>query len=188
VPVVCSRAGRALALWVASRELEPELAGRAPSAATAGALSLGELAALTGSVIAEELAGAVAAVRTGQYQLEASLALRERATPVALAAQQPERAPRALFLLLAGRRYPVPTRALIIGREPELADVVIRDPQIASRHASVLWRNGTHYLKDLGSATGITYKGMRIDHKRIDEGDVFQLGDHALRFTYRSDG
>jgi hypothetical protein len=28
---------------------------------------------------------------------------------------------------------------------------------------------------------------MRIDNKRIDEGDVFQIGDHELRFTYRSD-
>ena len=34
---------------------------------------------------------------------------------------------------------------------------------------------------------GITYKGMRIDNKRIDEGDVFHLCDYELRFTYRTD-
>jgi len=28
---------------------------------------------------------------------------------------------------------------------------------------------------------------MRIDNKRIEEGDVFRLGDHELRFTFRPD-
>jgi hypothetical protein len=28
---------------------------------------------------------------------------------------------------------------------------------------------------------------MRIDNKRIDEGDVFHLCDYELRFTYRAD-
>ncbi len=46
-------------------------------------------------------------------------------------------------------------------------------------------RNGTFYIKDLGSTNGIDYKGMRIDNKRIDEGDVFHLCDYELRFTYR---
>jgi len=61
------------------------------------------------------------------------------------------------------------------------------DGMVSRRHAAVLRRHGVHYLKDLGSTHGITYKGMRIDNKRIDEGDVFQIGDHELRFTYRSD-
>ena len=39
----------------------------------------------------------------------------------------------------------------------------------------------------LGSTNGIDYKGMRIDNKRIDEGDVFHLCDYELRFTYRAD-
>src|SRR3569623_1517087 len=43
-------------------------------------------------------------------------------------------------------------------------------------------------LKDVGSTNGIDYKGMRIDNKRIDEGDVFHLCDYELRFTYRADG
>jgi len=29
---------------------------------------------------------------------------------------------------------------------------------------------------------------MLIDNKRIDEGDVFEIGGHELRFTYREDG
>jgi hypothetical protein len=29
---------------------------------------------------------------------------------------------------------------------------------------------------------------MRIDNKRIDEGDVFHIGEHELRFTYSPEG
>jgi len=51
----------------------------------------------------------------------------------------------------------------------------------------VIRRNGTFYIKDLGSTGGIHYKGMRIDNKRIDEADVFQIGPYELRFTFVAD-
>ena len=62
--------------------------------------------------------------------------------------------------------------------------LAIQDGMVSRQHAAVIRRHGVHYLKDLGSTHGITYKGMRIDTKRIDEGDVFTLGDAELRFTY----
>jgi pSer/pThr/pTyr-binding forkhead associated (FHA) protein len=49
----------------------------------------------------------------------------------------------------------------------------------------VLRRNGAYYIKDLGSTNGIDYNGVRIDNKRIEEGDVFTICDYELRFTYR---
>jgi hypothetical protein len=48
----------------------------------------------------------------------------------------------------------------------------------------VIRRIDTYYIKDLGSTAGIVYRGMRIDNKRIDEGDVFHLGEYELRFTF----
>ena len=57
-----------------------------------------------------------------------------------------------------------------------------------SNDTAVIRRNGMFYIKDLGSTNGIDYKGMRIDNKRIDEGDIFHLCDYELRFTYRTDG
>ena len=53
--------------------------------------------------------------------------------------------------------------------------------------AAVIRRNGTYFIKDLGSTNGIDFKGMRIDNKRIEEGDVFHLCDYELRFTYRAE-
>jgi hypothetical protein len=93
-----------------------------------------------------------------------------------------------LFLMYNGQRYPVTKDQFIIGRGSKTSDLAIKDGNISRKHAAVIRRNGTFYIKDLGSTNGIDYKGMRIDNKRIDEGDVFHLCDYELRFTYRTDG
>lgn len=92
-----------------------------------------------------------------------------------------------LFLIYNGQRYPVTKDQFIIGRGSKTSDLPIKDGNISRKHAAVIRRNGTFYIKDLGSTNGIDYKGMRIDNKRIDEGDVFHLCDYELRFTYRAD-
>ncbi|MEZ4367090.1 MAG: FHA domain-containing protein [Kofleriaceae bacterium] len=92
-----------------------------------------------------------------------------------------------LFLLYNGQRYPVTKDQFIIGRGSKTSDLPIKDGNISRKHCAVIRRNGTFYIKDLGSTNGIDYKGMRIDNKRIDEGDVFHLCDYELRFTYRTD-
>jgi FHA domain-containing protein len=96
--------------------------------------------------------------------------------------------PPTLFLIYNGQRYPVTKDQFIIGRGSKTSDLPIKDGNISRKHAAVIRRNGTFYIKDLGSTNGIDYKGMRIDNKRIDEGDVFHLCDYELRFTYRVDG
>ncbi|MEO8552516.1 MAG: FHA domain-containing protein [Kofleriaceae bacterium] len=93
-----------------------------------------------------------------------------------------------LFLIYNGQRYPVTKDQFIIGRGSKTSDLPIKDGNISRKHAAVIRRNGMYYIKDLGSTNGIDYKGMRIDNKRIDEGDVFHLCDYELRFTYRADG
>jgi neural Wiskott-Aldrich syndrome protein len=74
----------------------------------------------------------------------------------------------------------------VIGRQTS-ADLQIRDGAISRRHAAVIRRNSSFYIKDLGSIAGVVYKGMRIDNKRIDEGDVFELAGYQLRFTFLVD-
>jgi hypothetical protein len=92
-----------------------------------------------------------------------------------------------LYLIYNGQRYSIAKDQFIIGRGSKTSDLPIKDGNISRKHAAVIRRNGTYYIKDLGSTNGIDYKGMRIDNKRIDEGDVFHLCDYELRFTYRSD-
>ena len=93
---------------------------------------------------------------------------------------------RPLFVVHEGRRYRVTHDRFVIGRAKGV-DLTIRDGMMSRRHAAVVFRNRTYYVKDLGSTNGVYFKGMRIDNKRIDEGDVFVIGGHELRFTYRDE-
>jgi FHA domain len=90
-----------------------------------------------------------------------------------------------LFLVFNNQRIPIDKDQFIIGRGSKSSDLAIKDGNISRKHAAVIRRNGMFYIKDLGSTNGIDYKGMRIDNKRIDEGDVFHICDYELRFTYR---
>ena len=73
----------------------------------------------------------------------------------------------------------------IIGRGAKTADLPIKDGNISRRHAAIIFQNGAFYMKDLGSTNGVEYQGRRVDGRHIQEGDVYQLCDYELRFTYR---
>jgi hypothetical protein len=124
---------------------------------------------------------------TGAPISPAMAAMQHQAAPASGAAPMPMGAGPTLFLIYNGQRYPVTKDQFIIGRGSKTSDLPIKDGNISRKHAAVIRRNGTFYIKDLGSTNGIDYKGMRIDNKRIDEGDVFHLCDYELRFTYRAD-
>jgi len=89
-----------------------------------------------------------------------------------------------VFLLFNRQRITISSEQFVIGRGEKTADLPIRDENISRRHAAVVRQDGAFYIKDLGSTNGVEFGGVRIAHKRIDEGDVFRLCDHQLRFTY----
>jgi pSer/pThr/pTyr-binding forkhead associated (FHA) protein len=121
----------------------------------------------------------------GGYQRPSPLA--NGAGPAPASSPASSAAGPTLFLLYNGQKYPVTKDQFIIGRGSKTSDLAIKDGNISRKHAAVIRRNGTFYIKDLGSTNGIDYKGMRIDNKRIDEGDIFHLCDYELRFSYRQD-
>jgi hypothetical protein len=90
-----------------------------------------------------------------------------------------------VYLVFNGQRISIDQDQFVIGRGSKVSDLPIKDGNISRKHAAVIRRNGVFYIKDLGSTNGIDYKGLRIDNKRIDEGDVFHICDYELRFTYR---
>ncbi len=91
----------------------------------------------------------------------------------------------ALYLVFQSQKYLVDKEQFIIGRGSKSSDLPIRDGNISRKHAAVIRRNGAYFIKDLGSTNGIDYNGVRIDNKRIEEGDVFNICDYELRFTFR---
>jgi len=116
---------------------------------------------------------------------------RNNPTPVPPPPPKPAPAPAAdtagatLYLMFNQQRHAIDKDQFIIGRGSKTADLAIKDGNISRKHAAVISRNGMFYIKDLGSTNGIDYKGMRIDNKRIDEGDIFHICDYELKFTYR---
>jgi len=90
-----------------------------------------------------------------------------------------------LYLMFDGQKYRIDKDQFIIGRGSKSSDLPIKDGNISRKHAAVIRRNGSFFIKDLGSTNGIDFKGMRIDNKRIDEGDVFHICEYELKFTYK---
>jgi hypothetical protein len=90
-----------------------------------------------------------------------------------------------LYLIFQNQKYLIDKEQFIIGRGSKSSDLAIRDGNISRKHAAIIRRSGSYYIKDLGSTNGIDFNGVRVDNKRIEEGDRFMLCDYELRFTYR---
>ncbi len=96
----------------------------------------------------------------------------------------PQTGQESLFLSFNGNRYAIDKDKFVIGRGSDKTDLTIRDGNISRKHCAVIFRNGSYYIKDLGSTNGVEYRGNRIESKKIEEGDVFYLCDYELRFSY----
>jgi pSer/pThr/pTyr-binding forkhead associated (FHA) protein len=90
----------------------------------------------------------------------------------------------SLFVIFNGQKVPVNKEEFVIGRGSKTADLPIKDGNISRRHAAIVLQNGAFYMKDLGSTNGIEFNGVRVDTRRIEEGDIYHLCDYELRFTY----
>ena len=79
-----------------------------------------------------------------------------------------------------GQRFSLNKPAITIGREAG-NDVVINDPQVSRRHASLTWDGRQFIIQDLGSANGTFVNGVRLTAPQVlQQGDVIGLGPTAL--------
>jgi hypothetical protein len=79
-----------------------------------------------------------------------------------------------------GQKYTFIQDTISLGRRDD-NDVVIDDPQISRRHASLSWEEGTSVLRDLGSANGTFLNAARITEPHIlREGDAISLGSEVV--------
>lgn len=107
-----------------------------------------------------------------------------QASPVA-AAGPGMPGPPTLSAVYAGQKYTVNKDRFIIGRGKQSSDLTIKDPNVSRQHAMVEFANGTYYMVDMGSTNGVEFNGQRVTRKAINEGDLFRICDHELRFSYR---
>lgn len=102
--------------------------------------------------------------------------------PVAAASVDGQRPP--LFIIFNGQKIPVSKESFVVGRSSKSADLAIKDGNISRRHAEIVFQDGNYSMRDLGSTNGVEYAGQRIDSQVIEEGDIFQICDYSLQFTY----
>ena len=81
----------------------------------------------------------------------------------------------------AGRVIEV-DRELSVGRI-EGNDVVVVDPRVSSRHATLKPADGGIELTDTGSTNGTFVNGVRLERARkLAAGDLVRVGETDLRF------
>jgi diguanylate cyclase (GGDEF)-like protein len=104
--------------------------------------------------------------------------------------EQPE-GPRTPVLVVVqgdqiGRRYLLNEPDLVLGRDPDQAQLTIRDPSVSGRHARVQVdvARGRFRLVDMGSCNGTYLNGRRVDTIALCEGDKIFLGETVLRFSF----
>lgn len=91
----------------------------------------------------------------------------------------------SLVLCFEGHWYLIDQDQFIIGRGSKFSDLPIKDANISRRHCAIVRRNGEYFIKDLGSTNGIMHDGQRVDDHVIEDGDIFYVTNHRLRFWYR---
>lgn len=84
-----------------------------------------------------------------------------------------------------GRRFPLEDGRHIVGRDPDRADVVVRDPSVSGKHALIRvdGRESRYGLIDLGSRNGTLLNGCPVDSSALRDGDKVFLGETVLKFN-----
>ena len=58
-----------------------------------------------------------------------------------------------LIVQHTGQVFTLTEEAVVIGRAEDNT-VVLSDPEVSARHATITWQEGTYFIEDLGSTNG----------------------------------
>lgn len=89
-----------------------------------------------------------------------------------------------------GRRYLLNENALVLGRRPDHADLVVPgDPQISSMHCRIErgQEPDTWQVVDLQSTNGTVIEGRRVETAPLRDGDRIHLGTTVLKFCFHDE-
>ena len=88
-------------------------------------------------------------------------------------------------LLPRGGGDPIPLLKplLVVGRR-EIADIVLRFPNVSGHHCELTLVNGYWNVKDLGSSNGIKVNGVRTIERRLEPGDTLAIARHEYEVCY----
>ena len=82
-----------------------------------------------------------------------------------------------------GDPIPLLKKELLVGRR-ESCDVVLRFANVSAHHCKLVVRGGYWYVVDQNSRNGTKVNGIRVDEKRLDDGDVLSVAKHKYEVRY----
>jgi pSer/pThr/pTyr-binding forkhead associated (FHA) protein len=82
---------------------------------------------------------------------------------------------------LKGREFQVTKEPFMIGRD-RTNDIIIEDPLISRKHASIYFRDGRYRVKDLDSTNGTFLNGEKVSDARLNDKDKIQIAQTVLQF------
>jgi predicted component of type VI protein secretion system len=82
-----------------------------------------------------------------------------------------------------GDPIPLQKQRLVVGRQPS-CDIILRFPNVSSRHCEFRLLNGHWHVRDLGSRNGIKVNGIRCDSAWLMPGDVLSVAKHRFEVNY----
>ncbi|MBV9084686.1 MAG: sigma 54-interacting transcriptional regulator [Acidobacteriaceae bacterium] len=82
---------------------------------------------------------------------------------------------------LAGTRYPLVKRELVIGRAPN-SNVVLTEPEVGWRHCQVRLQGDRYTVCDLRTSLGTYVNGMRSAERWLEDRDQIGIGKTVLMF------
>ena len=90
-----------------------------------------------------------------------------------------------------GDLFEIDDDALILGSDPFMADIVVRDVEVEPRHAEVYREPGSggYAVRDVGTGKSVVINGEALEYPRtgrvLSDGDRIALGDSVLEFSHR---
>jgi pSer/pThr/pTyr-binding forkhead associated (FHA) protein len=108
--------------------------------------------------------------------------------------RRPDRLPEAYLVRLkddgqpiTSPSIPISTREMTFGSDPIQATRVLDDPSVSPLHARLREENGRYILTDERSTAGtwVNYEQLTAP-RRLEHGDVIQIGRFSYRFLLRS--
>jgi len=84
-------------------------------------------------------------------------------------------------------RYPILNTTWRIGRSKD-NELSLDDNSVSRLHAEIhRYNNGNFFIKDMQSLNGIYVNEEQVSTKKLEEGDMIEIGDIYLRFTQHSE-
>jgi hypothetical protein len=86
----------------------------------------------------------------------------------------------ALIIRHTGQVFALGKDPITIGRTSD-NDIILSDPEVSRKHATIYWQDGIYYIGDLGSANGTYVDERRIaEAVRLRQGSAIRLGNTVM--------